>query len=168
MSNNWTFSSKLCFFKKLPQCFHWRDSAMNTGIRITGSAVKKHISSEMARELIAIYQTTYHLWFLEYQRVLPQLRVRLSRHHHRSQHRPTVIQYRKTELIEAPVPERNRGMNESYGETRCMILQKPKNEIKISNPKKYKEIYRMNCLTGYRNSVRIWLIKVLPKSVGET
>ena len=39
----------------------------------TGPAVKNHISSEMARELIAIYPTLYHLWFLVYQRVLPQL-----------------------------------------------------------------------------------------------
>ena len=38
----------------------------------TGSTVRNHISSEMARELIAIYPTVYHLWFLEYQRVLPQ------------------------------------------------------------------------------------------------
>ena len=33
---------------------------------------------------------------------------------------------------------------------------------------KYTEIHRMSCLIGYRNSGRIWLIKVLPKGVGET
>ena len=49
----------------------------------------KYISSKMARELIAIDQTMYHLWFLEYRRVHPQLRLHLPRHHlhHRSQHR---------------------------------------------------------------------------------
>ena len=46
--------------------------------------------------------------------------------------------------------------------------QKPKTKIKIGNRKKYKEIYRMNCLIGYRNSGRIWLMKVLQKSFGET
>ena len=35
-------------------------------IQTTGSAVKNHISSEMARQLIAMYQTMYHLWFLVY------------------------------------------------------------------------------------------------------
>ena len=33
---------------------------------------------------------------------------------------------------------------------------------------KYKEIYRMNCLIGNRNSGRMLLMKVLPKGVGET
>ena len=33
------------------------------GIHTTGSAVKNHISSEMAREFIAINRTMYHLWF---------------------------------------------------------------------------------------------------------
>ena len=42
-SNNWTYSSKFCFFKKLPQCFHWGNSAMNVCIRITWKAVKDHI-----------------------------------------------------------------------------------------------------------------------------
>ena len=98
MSNNWTYSSILCFFKKLPQYFRWKkNSARNMGARITGKAVRihTHISSRMARELIAIYQTMYHSWFLFYQRLLPQLRLHLPRHHlhHRSQHRKTVIQY---------------------------------------------------------------------------
>ena len=51
------------------------------GIRTTGSAVKNHISSEMAKELIAMYRTVYHLWFLESQRVLPQLHLHLLLHH---------------------------------------------------------------------------------------
>ena len=40
--------------------------------------------------------------------------------------------------------------------------------IRIGNRKKYKEIHRMNGLIGNRNSGRIWLMKVLLKSVGET
>ena len=90
------------------------NSAMNIGVRITGKTVRIHISSRMARELIAIYQTMYHLWFLESQRVLPQQRLHLPRHHlHlKSQHRLTVI-HRKTEMLRLQYPEGiERGMNE--------------------------------------------------------
>ena len=55
----------------------------------------------------------------------------------------------------------------SFGETRCMHPQKPKTKIKIRSAKKYKEMYRMNCLIGYRNSERIWLMKALQHSHGE-
>ena len=125
---------------------------------------KTHISSEMARELIAIYQTMYHLWFLVYQRVLPQLHVHLLLHylHHRipkmmSTDTPK-IQYQKE--VEVRV--------KSFGETRCMNPQKPKTKIKMMNAKKYKDIYRMSCLIGYRNSERIWSMEVLQQSLGET
>ena len=49
-----------------------------------------------------------------------------------------------------------------------MNPQIPKTKIKMGNQKKYQEIYRMNCLIDYRNSERIWLIKVLQQSLGET
>ena len=130
-----TYSSKLCFLKKLPQCFHSGNSAKNMGTRITGKAVKIHISSKMARELIAICQTMYHLWSLEYQRVLPQPNLRLVLHHlhHRIPYLMSTdtlkIQYQKE--VEVRV--------ESFGETRCMKPQKPKIKIKIGNRKKYKE-----------------------------
>ena len=42
------------------------------------------------------------------------------------------------------------------------------NQKKMVSQKKYKEIYRMNCLIGYRNSKRIWLMNVLQQSLGET
>ena len=42
------------------------------------------------------------------------------------------------------------------------------NQNKNEESKKYKEIYRMNCLIGYRNSGIIWLRKALQKSFGET
>ena len=48
-----------------------------------------------------------------------------------------------------------------------MEPQKPKTKIKMVN-QKYKEIYRVNCLIGYMNSQRIWLMKVLQQSLGET
>ena len=159
MSKNWTCSSLLCFFEKLPQCFPSGNSAKNMGTRITGNAVQIHISSKMSRELCAIYQTMYHLWFLVYQRVLPQLHFHLLLHHlhHKipylmSTDRPK-IQYQKE--VEVRV--------ESFGETRCMNPKKPKTKIKMGNRKKYKEIFRMNCLISYRNSERIWLMKILPK-----
>ena len=50
-------------------------------IHTTGPAVKNHISSEMARELMAKNPTMHHLWFLVYQRVLPQPHLHLLLHH---------------------------------------------------------------------------------------
>ena len=93
---------RCCASSRNSQCLRWGNSAKNTGTRITGKAVKIHISSKMARWLIAVFQTMYHLWFLEYQRVLPQPRLHLPRHHlhhHKNQHRLTEIQYRKTEML---------------------------------------------------------------------
>ena len=135
MSNTWIWSSKLCFSKKLPQCFHWRNSAMNMGKRITGPAVKNHISSEMAREMIAINQTMYHLWFLESQRVLTQLHFHLPRHHlhHRCQHRPTVIQYRKTEMLRIQYPK---GIEVWIA---CFYRNR-KTTFKLGIPKKYEDV----------------------------
>ena len=54
----------------------------------------------------------------------------------------------------------------SYGETRCTILQKQKK--KESEGIQRDISHELPCLTGHRNSERIWLTKVLPKSVGET
>ena len=34
----------------------------------------------------------------------------------------------------------------SFGETRCMSPQKPKTKMKMGNQKRYRKIYRMNCL----------------------
>ena len=36
----------------------------------------------------------------------------------------------------------------------------------MENAKKYTEMYRVNCLLGYRNSERIRLMKVLQQSLG--
>ena len=42
------------------------------------------ISKKMARELVSIFQTMYHVWFLVYQRVLLQPHLHLLHHlHHR-------------------------------------------------------------------------------------
>ena len=73
---------------------------MNMGTRIAGKAVRIHNSSKMAKELIAVSQTMYYFWILEYQRVLPRQRLHLPRLHlhHRSQHQKTEIQHRKTEM----------------------------------------------------------------------
>ena len=69
MSKYWTYSSKLCFLKKLPQFFPWGNSVRTMGIQTTGPAVKNHISSEMAKELIAVYQTMCHSLSLVYKQV---------------------------------------------------------------------------------------------------
>ena len=142
--------------EKLTQFFPWWNSAKNMGTRIIGKAVKLHIPSNMARELIAIFQTKYRWWFLVYQRVLPQLHLHQTRHHlrHMGQHRLTEIQYRRTEVWQKEVEVRMK----SFGETRCINPQKPKIQIKMVILKKYKEINRMICLIRYRNSGRLCLM----------
>ena len=55
-------------------------SVMIMGIHTTGPAVKNHISSKRARELIAIYQTMCHSWSLIYLGV-PVQRPHLLHHH---------------------------------------------------------------------------------------
>ena len=78
------------------------------GLPTTGPAVKNHFSSEMARELIAKYRTVYHLWFLVYQRVLPQLHLHLLLHH--LHHRIPYLM--STDTPKNPVPERSGSMSE--------------------------------------------------------
>ena len=68
-------------FEEPPQFFRSGSCAKIMGIPTTASVVKKHISSEMARELIVIFTTMYHLWFQVYTRVLLQLHLHLLLHH---------------------------------------------------------------------------------------
>ena len=105
------------------QRFHWGNSAGNMGTRITGKAVKNpHLIRNGKRNDCNVSNSVYRLWFLEYQRVLPQLRLHLPRHHlhHRSRHRLTERQCQKTEVWS------------------CSIPQKPKTKIKIGNRKSTK------------------------------
>ena len=95
------------------------------GFVTTGPAVKNHISSEMARELIARDQTMCHSWFLVYLRV-PLRRPHLLGHHlhHRipylTEGDPPKIQYPKEVKVRV----------RSYGETCRKNRQKPEAEIK--------------------------------------
>ena len=123
------------------------------GLHATGSAVTNHISSEMARELIAIYPTVYHLWSLVYRTVSVQ--------------RPDSV-FVVNRYTENPVPERS---GSASGELQGDPLHETteienKNENGKSEEKQ--QIYRMNCLIGNRNSGRMWLMKVLQQSLGET
>ena len=52
---------------------------------------------------------------------------------------------------------------ESFRETRCK-----NHRITRESQEVQREIFRMNCLIGYRNSERMWLMKVLQQSLGET
>ena len=115
----------------------------------TGPAVRNHISSGTARKFIAIYPIMYHLWFLVYKRVLLPPLFRLLLHH---------LHHKISFLMSTDTPQiqyhREVGVRvKSYGETR---------------PKRHKEIYRMHCLIGYKNSERIWLMKVLQQSFRKT
>ena len=69
---------------------------------------------------------------------------------------------RENRDVEKPVSERSRGTN---GELRGNPLQE---STETTDHKKYKEKNRMSCLIGYRNLQRIWLMKVLQQSLGET
>ena len=60
--------------------------------------------------------------------------------------------------------ERSGGMNEELLGDPLHDSTEPKTKVKMRNRKKYKEIYCMNCLIGYRNSERLWLMKLLKKS----
>ena len=55
---------KVMLLEETPQIFPWGNSVRIIGTHTTGKAVRIQISSKMARELIAIYPTMYHLWFL--------------------------------------------------------------------------------------------------------
>ena len=160
MSSNWTYSSKLCFLKKLPEFFLWRISVRIMGFHSTGPAVKNHIRNGKRIDC-NIYNSERF--------VVPGLSASSSS----TTPSPTSpssssqdsvfmstdtpkIQYQKE--VEVPV--------KSFGETRCKNPQTPK--TKMENRKRYEEISRMNCLMGYRNSERIWLMKVLQQSLGET
>ena len=149
--------------EETPAVFPWGNSVRIMGIHTTGSAVINHISSEMAKQLIAIYPIVYHLWFLVYQRVLLQLQLSLTLLHHLHERIPYLM---STDTLKIQYQKEVEVRVESFGETRCMNPQKPKTKIKMVNQKKYKEIYRMNCLIDNRNSERIWLMNVLQLSLG--
>ena len=130
------------------------------GIHTTGPAARNHISTRVARELIAQNQIRCHSQSLVYQRVplqLPHL------HHHHLHHGIPCLMSADTPKIQ--YQEEVEARVKSFGEKRCKNPQKPKTKIKVVNQKKYKEIYRMNCLIGYRK--RIWLMKVLQRSLGK-
>ena len=55
----------------------------------------------------------------------------------------------------------------SHRETCSIKQQRPKIKIKMKDAKKYKAIFYMNCLIGYRISGRIWLMKALPQGLRE-
>ena len=101
--------------KKLPQFFLSGSSARIIGILTTGPAVENHISPKMARALIAMYQTTYHSWFLVYRRV-PLRRPHLHLHH---LHRRTLY-LTSADTRTIPQPEEVEVRVRSYGETRCI------------------------------------------------
>ena len=93
--------------------------------------------------------------------VLPQLHFHLLLHH---------LHHRIPYLMETDAPKIQYKKEvdvrvKSFG-TRCMNPQKPKT-IKMRSAKKCKEIFRTNCLIGFRNSERIWLMKVLQQSHGK-
>ena len=109
MSNNRTYLSKLCFLKKLAQFFPWWTLWGYRGYTYYWTSCQKpHPTTKKAKELIALYQTMSHSWFLVYQRVLLQLHFHLLHHlHHRIPHLIDVNRY-----TENPVPARSGSTSE--------------------------------------------------------
>ena len=106
MSKNWTYSWPLCFLKKVAQFFLSGNSS-----RIMGTLT--HWTSGQKPHLV-------------YQRVLPQLHLHLLLHHlhHRIQYLMSTDTPKKQYQKEVEVRVK------SFGETRCMKPQKPKNKNK--------------------------------------
>ena len=118
----------------------------------------KTTSPKRARELIAIYQTVCHSWSLIH------LGVPLQRPHPLHHHLHHRIPYlTKADTLKIQHQKEVEVRVKSCGETRCTKPQKPKN---MRNAKMYKEIYLMNCMIGYRNSQRIWLMNWIKQSLG--
>ena len=162
-ANQLDFFVKVMFLEETPAVLSLGSSVWIMGFHTTGPAVRNHITSEMERNLIAKNRSMYHLWFLVYQRVLPQLHHHLLLHH--LHHRIPYLMSTETPKIQYKKEVERRV--KSFGETRCMNPQKPKTKIQKVNQKKYKEIFRMNCMIGNRISGRIWLMKVLQQSLGK-
>ena len=113
----------------------------------------------MARELIAIYRN-----YLPF--VVPGLSTRSS-----TSPSPTSSRSSSQDSVigtENPAIERSGSMSE---ELRRNPMHKPtetENIKKMKDAKKYRAIYCMTCPIGYRCADRIWLMKVLLESHGET
>ena len=126
------------------------------GVHSTGPAVKNHISSEMVRELICNVPNCVPF-------VVPGLSASSSS----TAPAPTSPSSSSQDSVfdvnrytENPIPERSGSTIEE--------LRGDPQTIKMRNAKKHKEIYRMDCLVGYRNSEIIWSIKVRQQSLGDT
>ena len=106
---------------------------------------QKHISSEMARDLIAIYPTLCHSLSLVYRRVPLQHPHFLLQHLH---HRILCLTSADTPKIQCPKEAEVRV--KSHGETRCIDQQKPKTLMKMKDAKKYRAIYCTTCRTDIK------------------
>ena len=122
-------------------------------LHTTKSAVKNHISSEMARELIAIYQTMCHPLSLVYQRVPHQHPHLLLHHlHHR------ILYLMSTDTPKIQYKNEVEVRVRSYGEIRCINQQKPKTKNK--NEGREEVQCRICCMRlpdwSHERSERIW------------
>ena len=168
LSDNWTYSSLSCFVNKLPQCFHWENSAIGYTYHWK-SCQNPHLIRDGKRIVCTISNCVPF--------VAPGISASSSSTAPSSASSPSSSQESTSENrdsvsenrhVEAPVSERNGGMNEELRREPLHDSTETENKIKTGNRKRYKEIHRMNRLIGYRNSGRIWLMKVLLKSFGET
>ena len=148
-SSNWTHSSKLCFLKKLPRFLLW-----GTFVRIMGI---HNITLDQRSET-----TSHQKW----QTIDCNI----------SNCVPFVVPGLSTSSSTTPTPTSSKSSSQDSvidGSTSGELRGNPLHETETKNinnkgKQKHKEIFRMNCLVGYRNSGRSWSMKVLQQSFGET
>ena len=111
-----------------------------------------------------------HSLSLVYRRVPPRQPPRLLQHlcrRIRQLHRRTRY-FDVSRYTENPATERLEVRVRSYGETRCIDQQKPRTQIRIKDAKTYRAIFCMTFRTGCRNPEKIWSVKIVLESHGET
>ena len=160
MSNSWTYSSKLCFLKKLPQFFLSGSCVWGSWIYLPLDQRSKTTSHQKDKRTDCNKSNCVPFVVLGLSTSSSTTPTPTSSSSS-SQDSPFDVS-RYTENL---ATERSWSMSEDLRETCSINQQKPK---KMKDAKKYKAIYCMNWVIGYRSSEKIWSMKVVLQSHGET
>ena len=163
MSSNRTYSSKLCFLKKLSE-FPWKLCEDHGKTYHWTSGQKPHLIRNVKR--IDCKKKSNYVPF-----VVPGLSASFfsttpSLDSPSSSSQDSVFYVNR--YTENPVPERSGRTSEERRGDPLHESTETKTKIKKNDAKKYKAICCMTCLIGFRNSERIGLMKALQQSLGET
>ena len=155
MSSNRFYSSKLCFLMKLPQCFPWCEdhgytyhwiSGQKPHLIRNGKRIDRNISN-YARFVVLGLSTS-------------SSSTTLSPTSPSSSSQDSVFDVNR--YVENPLPERK-------GTTSGELRGDPSHEAtetENKNKNGESEEVQRDCLIGYRNPGRIWLMKVIQQSLG--